>query len=152
MFSHVKDEEFFQGSRVPCGCSAVDGTPLRIISIKPSTMWFGERTRKTNVIIKWRQVPHFRSRWVTDCSCVAFCFKESWKSVVAFHFQNRSKFLQSVLQFSLVLLGGRLSVYRGCKNNHSIIHSLITFIVNSNTSTFIIWLQLTFNVAHTTWS
>lgn len=47
-----QDEEFFQGSRMPCGCSAVDGTPLRIISIKPSTMWFGERTRKTDVIIK----------------------------------------------------------------------------------------------------
>ncbi|MCJ8743055.1 hypothetical protein PDJAM_G00089310 [Pangasius djambal] len=31
---------------------APDGTPLHIISIKPSTMWFGERTRKTNVIVK----------------------------------------------------------------------------------------------------
>uniref|UniRef100_A0A8C4IKM2 Protein artemis n=1 Tax=Dicentrarchus labrax TaxID=13489 RepID=A0A8C4IKM2_DICLA len=49
---HPKDEEFFQGSRLPCGCTASDGTPLRIISIKPSTMWFGERMRKTNVIIK----------------------------------------------------------------------------------------------------
>lgn len=49
---HPKDEEFFQGSRLPCGCTAPDGTPLRIISIKPSTMWFGERTKKTNVIIK----------------------------------------------------------------------------------------------------
>ncbi|KAM4569759.1 protein artemis [Odontesthes bonariensis] len=49
---HPKDEEYFQGNRVPCGCTAADGTPLRIISIKPSTMWFGERTRKTNVIIK----------------------------------------------------------------------------------------------------
>ncbi|KAM9334733.1 protein artemis [Symphorus nematophorus] len=49
---HPKDEEFFQGSRLPCGCTASDGTPLRIISIKPSTMWFGERTKKTNVIIK----------------------------------------------------------------------------------------------------
>ncbi|KAM8740789.1 protein artemis [Acanthopagrus schlegelii] len=49
---HPKEEEFFQGSRLPCGCTASDGTPLRIISIKPSTMWFGERTRKTNVIIK----------------------------------------------------------------------------------------------------
>ncbi|KAI3366610.1 hypothetical protein L3Q82_009300 [Scortum barcoo] len=49
---HPTDEEFFQGSRLPCGCSASDGTPLRIISIKPSTMWFGERMRKTNVIIK----------------------------------------------------------------------------------------------------
>ncbi|XP_029350903.1 protein artemis isoform X2 [Echeneis naucrates] len=49
---HPKDEEFLQGNRLPCGCTAVDGTPLRIISIKPSTMWFGERTRKTSVIIK----------------------------------------------------------------------------------------------------
>ncbi|XP_024145899.1 protein artemis isoform X2 [Oryzias melastigma] len=49
---HPKDEEFFQGNRLPCGCSAPDGTPLRIISIKPSTMWFGERTKRTNVIIK----------------------------------------------------------------------------------------------------
>ncbi|XP_074481971.1 protein artemis [Sebastes fasciatus] len=49
---HPKDEEFFQGNRLPCGCTAADGTPLRIISIKPSTMWFGERMRKTNVIIQ----------------------------------------------------------------------------------------------------
>ncbi|XP_044041237.1 protein artemis [Siniperca chuatsi] len=49
---HPKDEEFFQGSRLPCGCTASDGTPLRIISIKPSTMWFGERMKKTKVIIK----------------------------------------------------------------------------------------------------
>ncbi|XP_040885826.1 protein artemis [Toxotes jaculatrix] len=49
---HPKDEEYFQGNRLPCGCTAPDGTPLRIISIKPSTMWFGERTKKTNVIIK----------------------------------------------------------------------------------------------------
>ncbi|XP_033930749.1 protein artemis [Pseudochaenichthys georgianus] len=49
---HPKAEEFFQGSRLPCGCTASDGTPLQIISIKPSTMWFGERTRKTNVVIK----------------------------------------------------------------------------------------------------
>ncbi|TDG96539.1 hypothetical protein EPR50_G00229910 [Perca flavescens] len=49
---HPTDEEFFQGSRLPCGCTASDGTPLSIISIKPSTMWFGERMKKTNVIIK----------------------------------------------------------------------------------------------------
>ncbi|KAK3517822.1 hypothetical protein QTP70_018977, partial [Hemibagrus guttatus] len=35
-----------------CTAESPDGTPLRIISIKPSTMWFGERTRKTNVIVK----------------------------------------------------------------------------------------------------
>ncbi|XP_072310149.1 protein artemis isoform X2 [Eucyclogobius newberryi] len=49
---HPKDEEFFQGNRLPCGCTAADGSPLQIISIKPSTMWFGERSKKTNVIIK----------------------------------------------------------------------------------------------------
>ncbi|XP_031714654.1 protein artemis [Anarrhichthys ocellatus] len=49
---HPKDEEFLQGSRLPCGCTAPDGTPLRIISIKPSTMWFGERMKRTKVIIK----------------------------------------------------------------------------------------------------
>uniref|UniRef100_A0A8C6TWT4 Protein artemis n=1 Tax=Neogobius melanostomus TaxID=47308 RepID=A0A8C6TWT4_9GOBI len=49
---HPKDEEYFQGNRLPCGCTAADGTPLQIISIKPSTMWFGERSKKTNVIIK----------------------------------------------------------------------------------------------------
>ncbi|XP_035468227.2 protein artemis [Scophthalmus maximus] len=49
---HPKDEDFFLGNRLPCGCTAADGTHLRIISIKPSTMWFGERTRKTNVVIK----------------------------------------------------------------------------------------------------
>uniref|UniRef100_A0A3P8UXU1 Protein artemis n=2 Tax=Cynoglossus semilaevis TaxID=244447 RepID=A0A3P8UXU1_CYNSE len=49
---HPRDEEFFQGNRLPCGRSAEDGSPLHIISIKPSTMWFGERSKKTNVIIK----------------------------------------------------------------------------------------------------
>ncbi|KAM4712293.1 protein artemis [Anableps anableps] len=49
---HPRDDEFFQGNRLPCGCTAADGTPLRIISIKPSTMWFGERTKKTSIIIK----------------------------------------------------------------------------------------------------
>ncbi|XP_072529082.1 protein artemis isoform X3 [Salminus brasiliensis] len=49
---HPKDEELFRANRLPCGCTAPDGTPLRIISIKPSTMWFGERTRKTKVIVR----------------------------------------------------------------------------------------------------
>ncbi|KAL2103019.1 hypothetical protein ACEWY4_002187 [Coilia grayii] len=49
---HPKDDEFFKNNRLPCGCTAKDGKPLRIISIKPSTMWFGERTRKTNVIVR----------------------------------------------------------------------------------------------------
>ncbi|XP_077091035.1 protein artemis [Siphateles boraxobius] len=49
---HPKDEEFFRANRLPCGTTAPDGIPLNIISIKPSTIWFGERTRKTSVIVK----------------------------------------------------------------------------------------------------
>uniref|UniRef100_A0A6Q2Z6M4 Protein artemis n=1 Tax=Esox lucius TaxID=8010 RepID=A0A6Q2Z6M4_ESOLU len=49
---HPKDEEFMRGTRLPCGMWASDGTPLKIISIKPSTIWFGERTQKTNVIVR----------------------------------------------------------------------------------------------------
>ncbi|XP_067861135.1 protein artemis isoform X2 [Heptranchias perlo] len=49
---HPRDEDFIRGNRLPCGITAKDGTPLRIISIKPSTMWFGERTKKTNVIVR----------------------------------------------------------------------------------------------------
>ncbi|XP_073508452.1 protein artemis isoform X2 [Phyllobates terribilis] len=48
----AKNEEFLRGNRLPCGMFFSDGVPLRIISIKPSTMWFGERTRKTNVIVR----------------------------------------------------------------------------------------------------
>ncbi|GCC20579.1 hypothetical protein chiPu_0019142 [Chiloscyllium punctatum] len=49
---HPKDEDFIRGNRLPCGITAKDGTPLRIISIKPSTMWFGERTNKSSVIVR----------------------------------------------------------------------------------------------------
>ncbi|KAI1888172.1 hypothetical protein AGOR_G00182290 [Albula goreensis] len=49
---HPKDEDFFKSSRLPCGSTAPNGTPLHIISIKPSTMWFGERTRKTSVVVR----------------------------------------------------------------------------------------------------
>nr|XP_046192701.1 protein artemis-like isoform X3 [Oncorhynchus gorbuscha] len=49
---HPKEEGFVPASRLPCGSSASDGTPLNIISIKPSTMWFGERTQRTTVIIR----------------------------------------------------------------------------------------------------
>ncbi|XP_074124658.1 protein artemis isoform X3 [Sminthopsis crassicaudata] len=49
---HPRVEEFFRGNRLPCGITSKNGTPLHIISIKPSTMWFGERTRKTNVIMR----------------------------------------------------------------------------------------------------
>ncbi|CAL8322818.1 unnamed protein product [Lota lota] len=49
---YPKMEEFLRGNRLPCGSVAPDGTPLRIISIKPSTMWFGERSRKSSVVVK----------------------------------------------------------------------------------------------------
>ncbi|KAM6986847.1 protein artemis isoform 2-T2 [Aplochiton taeniatus] len=49
---HQREEEYVRGNRLPCGSVAPDGTPLQIISIKPSTMWFGERNRKTKVIVK----------------------------------------------------------------------------------------------------
>ncbi|XP_064818514.1 protein artemis isoform X3 [Oncorhynchus masou masou] len=53
---HPKDEEFVPASRLPCGSSASDGTPLNIISIKPSTMWFGERTQRTKVIVRLKSM------------------------------------------------------------------------------------------------
>ncbi|XP_038667892.1 protein artemis isoform X3 [Scyliorhinus canicula] len=49
---HPRDEDFIRGNRLPCGITAKNGTPLRIISIKPSTMWFCERTKKTSVIVR----------------------------------------------------------------------------------------------------
>ncbi|XP_077194103.1 protein artemis isoform X2 [Paroedura picta] len=49
---HPRDDELFRGNRLPCGMTSQDGRRLHIISIKPSTMWFGERTRKTNVIVR----------------------------------------------------------------------------------------------------
>ncbi|XP_053572476.1 protein artemis [Bombina bombina] len=49
---HPLNEAFLRGNRLPCGMHSGDGTSLRVISIKPSTMWFGERTRKTNVIVR----------------------------------------------------------------------------------------------------
>ncbi|XP_062928717.1 protein artemis isoform X2 [Mobula hypostoma] len=48
---YPRDEYFARGNRLPCGIKAKDGTPLRIISIKPSTMWFGERMKSTSVIV-----------------------------------------------------------------------------------------------------
>nr|XP_004662420.2 protein artemis [Jaculus jaculus] len=49
---HPKAEEYFQWSKLPCGVTSKNKIPLHTISIKPSTMWFGERTRKTNVIVR----------------------------------------------------------------------------------------------------
>ncbi|KAM9388386.1 protein artemis [Phaethornis superciliosus] len=49
---HPRDDEYFRGNRLPCGMTCQNGTPLHIISIKPSTMWFGERSKKTNVIVR----------------------------------------------------------------------------------------------------
>ncbi|KAI4538037.1 hypothetical protein MG293_011440, partial [Ovis ammon polii] len=45
-------QEYFQWNKLPCGITSKNKIPLHTISIKPSTMWFGERTRKTNIIIK----------------------------------------------------------------------------------------------------
>ncbi|XP_053428469.1 protein artemis isoform X3 [Nycticebus coucang] len=49
---HPKAEEYFQWNRLPCGIISKNRIPLHTISIKPSTMWFGERTRKTDVIVR----------------------------------------------------------------------------------------------------
>ncbi|KAL4659505.1 protein artemis-like isoform X1 [Arapaima gigas] len=49
---HPREEEFFRTSRLPCGSKAPDGSPVQIISIKPSTIWFGERNRRTSVVVK----------------------------------------------------------------------------------------------------
>lgn len=49
---HPKAEEYFQWNKLPCGMASKTKTVLHTISIKPSTMWFGERTRKTNVIVR----------------------------------------------------------------------------------------------------
>ncbi|XP_027449169.1 protein artemis isoform X2 [Zalophus californianus] len=49
---HPKAEEYFQWNKLPCGIISKNRIPLHTISIKPSTMWFGERTRKTNVIVR----------------------------------------------------------------------------------------------------
>ncbi|TKC49740.1 hypothetical protein EI555_012045, partial [Monodon monoceros] len=45
-------EEYFQWNKLPCGVTSKNRIPLHTISIKPSTMWFGERARKTNVIVR----------------------------------------------------------------------------------------------------
>uniref|UniRef100_A0AAZ3RVA6 Protein artemis n=1 Tax=Oncorhynchus tshawytscha TaxID=74940 RepID=A0AAZ3RVA6_ONCTS len=56
LFTNLGDEfhtqQGYAYSWLPCGSSASDGTPLNIISIKPSTMWFGERTQRTKVIVR----------------------------------------------------------------------------------------------------
>lgn len=49
---HPKAEEYFHWNKLPCGITSRNRIPLHTISIKPSTMWFGERTRKTNVIVR----------------------------------------------------------------------------------------------------
>ncbi|XP_039733366.1 protein artemis isoform X1 [Pteropus medius] len=49
---HPKAEEYFQWNKLPCGITSKNRIPLHTISIKPSTMWFGERTRKTDVIVR----------------------------------------------------------------------------------------------------
>ncbi|XP_073184788.1 protein artemis isoform X3 [Lepidochelys kempii] len=49
---HPRDDDYLRGNRLPCGMTSRNGTPLCIISVKPSTMWFGERTRKTNIVVR----------------------------------------------------------------------------------------------------
>ncbi|XP_039095949.1 protein artemis isoform X2 [Hyaena hyaena] len=49
---HPKAEEYFHWNKLPCGNTSKNRIPLHIISIKPSTMWFGERTRKASVIVR----------------------------------------------------------------------------------------------------
>ncbi|XP_053321308.1 protein artemis isoform X2 [Spea bombifrons] len=49
---HPVNEDNLRGNWLPCGMVSGDGVPLRVIRIKPSTMWFGERTRNTNVIVR----------------------------------------------------------------------------------------------------
>ncbi|XP_039213491.1 protein artemis [Crotalus tigris] len=49
---HPRDYEMFRGNRLPCGMMSQNGNELRVISVKPSTMWFGERTRKSQVIMR----------------------------------------------------------------------------------------------------
>ncbi|XP_047598648.1 protein artemis isoform X4 [Lutra lutra] len=49
---HPKAEEYFHWNKLPCGIISKNKIPLHTISIKPSTMWFGERTRRTNVIVR----------------------------------------------------------------------------------------------------
>ncbi|XP_020653420.3 protein artemis isoform X2 [Pogona vitticeps] len=49
---HPRDDELFRGNRLPCGMTSANGKRLHIISVKPSTMWFGERTKRTNVIVR----------------------------------------------------------------------------------------------------
>ncbi|XP_065523513.1 protein artemis isoform X2 [Lathamus discolor] len=49
---HPPDDDCFRWNRLPCGMTCQNGTPLHLIIIKPSTMWFGERIKKTNVIVR----------------------------------------------------------------------------------------------------
>ncbi|TKC42143.1 hypothetical protein EI555_015752, partial [Monodon monoceros] len=49
---HPKAEEYFQWNKLPCRISSKNRIPLHTVGMKPSTMWFGERTRKNNVIVR----------------------------------------------------------------------------------------------------
>ncbi|XP_062487892.1 protein artemis isoform X1 [Pezoporus occidentalis] len=49
---HPRDDDCFRWNRLPCGMTCQNGTPLHLIVIKPSTMWFGERIKKTSVIVR----------------------------------------------------------------------------------------------------
>ncbi|KAM6437226.1 protein artemis isoform 2-T2 [Liasis olivaceus] len=49
---HPRDDELFRGNKLPCGITSQNGHQFHVISVKPSTMWFGERTSKTSVIMR----------------------------------------------------------------------------------------------------
>ncbi|XP_061418935.1 protein artemis isoform X1 [Lethenteron reissneri] len=47
-----KDAGFCEGSRLPCREEDANGKPLHMMSIKPSTMWFTQRNKKTKIIVR----------------------------------------------------------------------------------------------------
>ena len=49
---HSKAEEYFQWNKLPCGLTSKNRISLHTTSIKPFSMWFGERARKTNVTVR----------------------------------------------------------------------------------------------------
>ncbi|XP_029420003.1 protein artemis [Nannospalax galili] len=74
---HPKAEEYFQWNKLPCGIASKNKILLNTINIKPSTMWFGERSRKTNVIVRtgessYRACFSFHSSYSETCVCSLF--------------------------------------------------------------------------------
>ena len=50
---HSKAEGCFQWNKLPCGLTSKNRISLHTTSIKPFSMWFGERARKTNVTMRF---------------------------------------------------------------------------------------------------